>query len=720
MKHTFSADDELFNSVESSAEHLCEGCTRNQSLMIRQAIELFWEYQHIPTNYPNALHVACQLKSMRTDVPTLVSTILGNDVLGRELSLDIVHEKFGADIADLTRQVRWLNELSVNDAQNATGLGSKDQAEMLRRMVLTMVEDIRVVLVKLGYRTQRLYKLVKTDHPTREQVAKETLAIYAPLANRLGLGQLKWELEDVAFRILEPNAYKRIASALEENRAARESYINDFVADLDRRLVEHKLQSASVFGRPKHIYSIWKKMRSKRIEFDDLFDVRAVRVLVDDLTQCYSVLGIVHTAWQPISREFDDYVAHPKENGYQSLHTAVIGPNGKSVEVQIRTKEMDDEAENGVAAHWAYKEGGSSDAALQRSIDTLKLLLEDTDDLLLEGFSQQLDSERVYVFTPKGEVIDLVKGATPLDFAYHVHSEIGHRCRGSKVNGSIVNLTYQLQNGDRVEVLTTREPAPSRDWLNKSLGYLKSSRARGKVRAWFNTQDHAQHLAEGRAILDRELKRLKSAGISIDKITRKLKFDKSADLFVALGRNEVTVSQVAGAIDHLTEPAKKLLTSEAAQSRVNRRPDSISVRGVGNLLTNIATCCQPVPDDHIVGFITRSKGVSIHRASCINMLNLPEDELQRLIEVEWGADASDKYPVDILVVAFDRVGLLRDVSTVMANNKADVIAVNTLSNQEDQTAEMKISVLVSNMQELNTLLEKVRQLRNVSSVERLL
>ncbi|MCL4149655.1 UNVERIFIED_CONTAM: hypothetical protein GTU68_037209 [Idotea baltica] len=638
--------------------------------------------------------------------------------MGREVSLDIVNERFGSDIADLTRQVRWLNELSVNDAQNASALGSRDQAEMLRRMVLTMVEDIRVVLVKLGYRTQRLYKLVKTDHPTRELVAKETLAIYAPLANRLGLGQLKWELEDVAFRILEPTAYKRIASALEENRAARESYINDFVTDLDHRLGQHNLQSASVFGRPKHIYSIWKKMRSKRIEFDDLFDVRAVRVLVDDLTQCYSVLGIVHTAWQPISREFDDYVAQPKENGYQSLHTAVIGPNGKSVEVQIRTKDMDDEAENGVAAHWAYKEGGSSDAALQRSIDTLKLLLEDTDELLLEGFSQQLDSERVYVFTPKGEVIDLVKGATPLDFAYHVHSEIGHRCRGSKVNGSIVNLTYPLQNGDRVEVLTTREPAPSRDWLNRSLGYLKSSRARGKVRAWFNTQDHAQHLAEGRAILDRELKRLKSVNISIDKITRKLKFEKSADLFVALGRNEVTVSQVAGAIDHLVEPEKKLLSAESVQTRISRRPDSISVRGVGNLLTNIATCCQPVPDDHIVGFITRSKGVSIHRASCINMLNLPEEELQRLIEVEWGSEASDKYPVDIVVVAFDRVGLLRDVSTVMANNKADVIAVNTLSNQDDQTAEMKISVLVSNMQELNTLLEKVRQLRNVSSVER--
>ena len=718
MKHTFSVDAALFESIDSTVEHLSEGCTRTQSLQLRQAIDIFWQYRDAPTHYPDALHVAYQLKGMRADVPTLVSTVLGNDVLGREVSIEHVHEKFGADIAQLTRQVRWLNELRINDAQSDKSLGSRDQAEMLRRMVLSMVEDIRVVLVKLAYRTQRLYNLVKSDDDVKEQVAAETLAIFSPLANRLGLGQLKWELEDVAFHILEPHAYKRIASALEENRASREAYIQDFVADLTARLEAHNLSSVSVFGRPKHIFSIWKKMRSKRIEFDDLFDVRAVRVLVDDLTQCYGVLGIVHTAWQPIGREFDDYIAHPKANGYQSLHTAVMGPGGKSVEVQIRTRAMDDDAENGVAAHWAYKEGGSADEALQRSIDALKALLEDNDETLVEGFTQQLDSERVYVFTPKGEVVDLVKGATPLDFAYHVHSEVGHRCRGAKVNGSIVNLTYPLNNGDRIEILTTREAAPSRDWLNKSLGYLQSSRARGKVRAWFNTQDHAQHVIDGRAILDRELKRFKSVSVSIEKIAKRLKFDKPTDLFAAIGRNDVTVSQIAGAIDHLSEPEKKLLQTGEAPSRYSRRPDSISVRGVGNLLTNIATCCQPVPHDSIVGFITRSKGVSIHRAGCSNMLNLPDEERQRLIDVEWGGDSADQYPVDILIVAYDRVGLLRDVSTVMANNNAVVIAVNTLSNQEHNTAEMKISVLVSNMQELNNLLEKVRQLRNVSSVER--
>jgi len=718
LKHTFSADETHFATLEAAGDRLCENCTRAQSLIIRRAVEYYWQYKDEPTHYPCALFVAAQLKSMRADTPTIVSALLGHDVIGRAVPVDEVRTLFSNEIADLTRQVRWLNELSMSDPAIAGTVGSADQAEMLRRMLLSMVEDIRVVLVKLAYRTQRLYVLAKSEKQSAIDVASETLSIYAPIANRLGLGQLKWELEDVAFRIVEPQAYKRIAAALEENRAAREEYIRMFVSDLQQRLTDQSVTSSVVFGRPKHIFSIWKKMRDKRIEFSDLFDVRAVRVLVDNVTECYAVLGTVHNAWQPIRREFDDYVANPKSNGYQSLHTAVIGPQGKSVEVQIRTRDMDDEAENGTAAHWAYKEGGAADVALQRNIDALRQLLEDTDEQLVEGFSQQLDADRVYVFTPKGEVVDLVKGATPLDFAYHVHSEIGHRCRGAKVNGSIVNLTYALHNGDRVEVLTTREPAPSRDWLNKSLGFLKSSRARGKVRTWFNTQDYDQHLHDGRAILDRELKRLKATGIGLDKMTQRLRFDKQADLFVAIGRNDVTLAQIAGAIDHLGEPARKQVNINDQARQKLQSPDSINVKGVGNLLTSIAVCCQPVPYDAIVGFITRSKGVSIHRADCGNMLNLPEAERERLIEVEWGADSVEKFQVDVRISAFDRVGLLRDVSTVMANNDADVVAVNTLSDSAEQTAEMKISVLVSNMSELTNLMDRIRQLRNVTSVER--
>jgi GTP pyrophosphokinase len=713
VKHTFSADESALNTLESAQAYLSENFTRDQALVIRRAVEHCWATKDQKTRYPDPLHVAAQLKHMRADMLIIVSALFGSDVATKNYSIDFIREQYGQEIAQLTRGVRWLNELEISDA-----FGSGDHAETLRRMVLSMVEDIRVVLVKLAYRTQRLYQLVKDDSEESIKVAQETLTIYAPLANRLGLGQLKWELEDIAFRIVEPQAYKRIAKALEESRAARETYITDFVADLTRRVRTHGIDSAAVFGRPKHIYSIWKKMRDKRIEFSDLFDVRAVRVLVDDLQQCYSVLGVAHSCWQPIGREFDDYVANPKDNGYRSLHTAVFGPAGKPVEIQIRTRTMDDDAENGVAAHWAYKEGSPVDANLQKGINALRHLLEDNDDEhLLEGFSQQLSSQRAYVFTPKGEVIDLSKGSTPLDFAYHIHSEIGHRCRGAKVNGRIVPLTYILNNGDQVEVLTTREPAPSRDWLNKSLGYINSTRARGKVRAWFNQQDHDQHLADGRDILDRELKRFKATTIAIDTLVKRLKFEKSNELFAAIGRNEVTVPQIVGAIDHLAEPVRRPLEN-IKPARRDRSSGAIHVRGVGNLLTQIAPCCQPVPPDSIVGFITRGKGVTIHRGDCSNILNLRESELERLIDVDWGDDEASRYHVEIQIQAFDRQGLLRDVSTALSTLNVDVVSVNTLSDQSQQTADMKIGLHVSNTGELAAVMDKIRQLRNVQGVER--
>ncbi len=713
MKHTFSADESALETLESTQAYLTDNCTRNQALIIRRAVEHAWEIKDQATGYPDPFHVASQLKHMRADVPIMVSALFGTDISTKNHSIDFIHEHYGQEIAQMTRGVRWLNELEISDA-----FGSGDQAETLRRMVLSMVEDVRVVLVKLAFRTQRLYNFVKSGSERSLSVAQETLTIYAPLANRLGLGQLKWELEDIAFKIVEPQAYKRIAGALEENRSARETYITDFVADLNNRVDTQGVVNAQVFGRPKHIYSIWKKMRDKRIEFSDLFDVRAVRVLVDDLSQCYSVLGIAHSSWQPISREFDDYIANPKDNGYRSLHTAVIGPGGKPVEIQIRTRSMDDDAENGVAAHWAYKEGSPVDTNLQKGINALRQLLEDDDDEnLVEGFTQQLDSQRAYVFTPKGEVIDMTKGATPLDFAYHIHSQIGHRCRGAKVNGRIVPLTYVLNNGDQVEVLTTREPAPSRDWLNKSLGYLNSSRARGKVRAWFNLQDHDQHVADGRVILDRELKRFKASSIAIETLVKRLKFDKPNELFAAIGRNEVTVSQIVGAIDHLAEPVKR--PQELVKpARPDRSSGAVQVRGVGNLLTQIAPCCQPVPPDSIVGFITRGKGVTIHRADCSNILNLRESEVGRLVDVDWGDNDTSRYHVEIQVRAFDRHGLLRDVSTALSTLNVDVVSVNTLSDQTEQTADMKIGMHVSNTGELATVMDKIRQLRNVQGVER--
>ncbi len=725
MKHAFSQDVELLSSPEAAVQLLSANCTDEETRLLQRAVDDYIAIRDQPTNYPDSLAVAAQLKSMRADVPTLVAALLGSDVSERFYSSDNVALRYNEECRKIIDEVRWLNQLNVVDiSSDGQGrLGSRDQAEMLRRMLLTIIEDIRVVLVKLAFRTQRLYDCVKDGDeaipPGSIGVARETLSIYAPVANRLGLGQLKWELEDVAFRIVDPAAYKRVAKALEESRASRETYILSFVETLASELRLNAVDGAQVFGRPKHLYSIWRKMRLKRIEFTDLFDVRAVRILVDDLKHCYSALGVVHSTWQPITHEFDDYIANPKENGYQSLHTAVIGPSGKAVEVQIRTHQMNESAENGVAAHWAYKEGRAVDNNQQRNLNALKQLLDEADDeQIVEGLTQQLDSSRVYVFTPKGEVIDLVTGSTPLDFAYHVHSEIGHRCRGAKVNGSIVPLTYHLKNGDQVEVLTTREPAPSRDWLNKSSGYLKSSRARSKVRSWFNSQDHAQHVADGRVILDRELKRLKTQSVSIDGIAERLGYEKPADLFASIGRNEVTIPQIVGAIDHLATPVDKLPEIIPRKLRKPSQSGGVQVRGVGRLLTTMANCCQPVPYDSIVGFITKGSGVSVHREDCSNMLNLREAERERLIDVSWGEDNKGQYRVEVRVQAIDRQGLLRDVSTCLSNHDVDVVALNTKTDETDQTAEMRLTLHVSSIADLTSVMASVRQLRNVQSVER--
>jgi len=726
MRHTYSPEEGQLQSATRVVEVLASGFAQPDRDALESAVRRYWPIRNRETSYPDAVLVASQLKTLNTDAETLIATLLGSDSASEAFPLDVVRAEFGDEVAELTDNVRRLNEMSIPNHDGASNEHASQQTELLRRMLLAMVTDVRAVLVKLAYRTQRLHKLVRQGGPEKVNVARDTMEIYSPLANRLGVGQLKWEMEDLAFRILDPDAYKRIASALEESRADRENYIREFVATCESLLPEKNFPATKVFGRPKHIYSIWRKMRQKRIEFSDLFDVRAVRVLVDDEDEnhCYRVLGLVHNQWQPVAGEFDDYIATPKENGYQSLHTAVVGTSGKPVEIQIRTTTMDRDAELGIASHWVYKEkGGSvsqSDQRLQQSIASLRQLLQHADETLVEGFSQQFDPDRVYIFTPKGDVVDLVAGATPLDFAYHVHSEIGHRCRGAKINGRIVPLTSKLQNGDRVEVLTTREAGPSRDWLNKSLGYLHTSRARSKVRVWFNAQDHEQHVADGKAILDREMRRLHVGELSRESVAQGLKFDKVVDLHVALGRADVTAAQVAAVLSTLGTPQLK-------SSRPRRPPrsekvgsSSINVRGVGSLLTTIANCCQPVPYDGIVGFITRGKGVTIHRGDCSNILNLRDEEQERLVEVEWGDEADGAYLVEVHIVAFDRQGLLRDVSTVMADQNIDVVAVNTLSKTEDQTADMRVQLNIARIEELGVLMDKLRQLRNVLSVSRVI
>lgn len=691
--------------------------------MIYRAAAYAWPVRDAVQRIPTPFDVALELKELGVDPPTLAAAMLGAPACEAILSLEKIEQEFGASVAALVKSVRWTHTFREGDFVLKGNVDGADQSERLRRMVLAMVQDVRAVLVKLAYVLVRLKNLSQINYDDRHAIARETFELYAPLANRLGVGQLKWQMEDLAFRALDPRAYTRVAKSLEERRAEREMFVDELVESLDAELKTAGIKNIRVFGRAKHIYSIWKKMQRKHIEFGEVFDIRAVRVLVNSVSDCYAVLGLVHGNWRHIPKEFDDYVANPKENGYQSLHTAVVGPGGKVVEVQIRTRQMDDDAELGVAAHWRYKEGGALDDSLQQSINTLRQLLENPSEegALLDSVSSDFFSDRVFVLSPKGTVIDLPQGSTPLDFAYQIHTHVGHRCRGAKVNGAIANLTHKLQNGDQVEILTTREPRPSRDWLNKDLGYIKTSRARAKVRAWFNIQDHDQHVEDGRAILDRECKRLNASSIGHDKLVRHFTYERADELYAAIGRNNVSLAQIAAAVHALQPPAPHETGIELRQrpSRARKgNSDEISVRGVGSLLTQISRCCKPVPYDPIVGYITRGKGVSVHRVDCTNILKLKESDRERLIEVEWGDEHQNAYPVDLRIVAYDRQGLLRDVSQTMLDQDLNITAVETRSNPKDQTATMSLTVELYDVDQLSRTLEMVRQLPNILSVER--
>jgi len=687
---------------------------------IKRACDYAWSVQDNEKPLPSSLDVALILGELGVDEVTLTVTLLSDTRLFDDDSSIKLAAEFGDDIAHMVKSVHWMNTFHLNKDHRS----APEQTERLRRMLLSMVEDVRVVLIKLAYRVQRLRMLSRTDTDLRRDIASETLEIFTPLANRLGLGQLKWELEDLSFRYLEPLMYKRVAKLLEERREEREQYITDVVSDIKLMLTDAKV-NAYVYGRPKHIYSIWKKMAAKEKEFTELFDVRAVRITVDSIAECYTALGLVHGKWRHIAKEFDDYVANPKENGYQSLHTAVFGPEGKPLEIQIRTHEMHERSEYGVAAHWRYKEGSGSDASLEKGISSLRKLLdpnETEDEELMESFHTELFQDRVFILTPKGKVMDLPRGSTPLDFAYSVHTEIGHRCRGAKVNGHIVQLTYELQNGEQVEVLTTNKAEPSRDWMNANLTYLKTRRARAKVRGWFKHQDYDQNLVDGRVTFEREENRLGVAKVNVQKVAEHFNQSNPEDLFASIGRGDVTSGQVASALHDLFAPRNKqaipLVTKKTSTKKQPAKGDEVKIRGVGNLLTSIANCCKPVPGDEVVGFITRGQGVTIHKQDCINMINLQDSKRNRLIEAEWGGELAKTYPVSIHIEAFDRQGLLRDVTKVFADEKVDMIGVNTLSNRDEQTADMTITAEMPDLEKLSRVLDKVSQLQNIIKVSR--
>ena len=607
---------------------------------------------------------------------------------------------------------------------------SRGNAEGLRRLLLAIIRDLRVVLVLLSVQLVRLRAGANLPEAQQRALAELTADIHAPLANRLGIWQLKWELEDLAFRYLQPDTYQRIAKLLDEKRLGRERFIEESKQKLRVALAEAGIK-ADVAGRPKHIFSIWKKMQRKGLDFSELYDIRAIRVLVEDVSDCYAALGIVHQLWTPVPSEFDDYIAKPKGNDYRSLHTAVLGPEGRTLEVQIRTHAMHEHAELGVAAHWRYKEGGKGEASFERKVAWMRQLLEqregEDETTLLSGFNTALLEDRIYLLTPKGEVVDLPQGGTVLDFAYHVHTEVGHRCRGAKVNGRIVPLDFKPASGDRVEILTHKAGEPRRDWLLASNGFLASGRARDKVRAWFHRLDRVRNLQAGKDILDKELRRVAMMQADLTPVLEKFRLVSVEELQLALALGDVGASQVSrGLHDH----AQALLQAQSGSTRVEParaapKPKSedkssrFTVEGVGNLLSQLARCCQPVPGDAIVGYLTRGRGVSIHRRNCASVQRLLAGEPERELPVNWGQAAGSRYEAGIQIRAYDRKSLLKDLTNVIAQSDASILDIHSRLDEARGLAEIRVKLRVNDFGQLSQLLARLDTVPGVQDARRL-
>lgn len=668
------------------------------------------------TRVQHSLGIAAILATMQFDADTLAAALLAG-LDEQHLSTDKLTPQVGEPVTRLARGAARLHQMDHLLAE-VSGAVAGDQTEALRQMLLAMADDIRVVLIKLADRTQALRELAAGEPLQRQKVAQDARDLYAPLANRIGVWQLKWELEDMACQYLEPDTYKHIARLLDERRLNREGYIEQVLKLLGDELASNGIEGASITGRPKHIASILAKMRKKHLDFEEVYDVRAVRVLVRDLKDCYHALGLVHSLWQPIPGQFDDYISRPKGNGYQSLHTAVVGPDNKALEVQIRTFDMHQEAELGVAAHWRYKEGGKGQQQTDR-IAWLRQLLawkqELTDSAeLAQHFRNELFQDEAFVLSPQGKVVALPQGSTPIDFAYAVHSELGHRCRGAKVDGVLVPLDTPLKTAQRVEILTVKQGGPSRDWLNVHLGYLQTHRARSKVRQWFRQQDLATHIQEGRALLDRELHRLNLNNINLEKLATRLKFAQPDDLYAALGRGDIGTGQLDRVLQEEFTPA--LERPVIATRSIKPGPSGVLIEGQGNLLSHMAGCCKPVPPDPIVGYTTLGRGVTVHRADCPVIQMLPDDKRDRLLQAEWGSHTGHAFEVDIEILANDRANLLKDIAEALAQDKLNVLRVNTES--RDGAARMAFTVTVRDTSHLSRFLARANHLRGVMQVRR--
>lgn len=703
--------------------------------------------------------VAAIVHELGLDSDVVIAALLHDTVEDTPVTLDQIKQQFGNEVSRLVdgvTKMEAIEEFSEHESEgiiktqgpisveNLEKVTSSKQdkseqrkkskhdikAESLRKMMLAMVDDVRVVLIKLCDRLHNMRTLGAVNPEKQKRVATETLEIFSPLANRLGVWQIKWELEDLSFRYIEPDIYKSIAKKLSERRVDRQKYIADFTQKLQDDLKAEGID-AEIMGRAKHLHSIWSKMQKKGLEFDELFDVRAVRILVDDVQDCYAALGMIHTNWKYISGEFDDYIATPKENNYRSIHTAVIGPEGKVIEVQIRTKEMHEYNELGIAAHWRYKEGGrNNDEAVNNKILWLRQLLEWKDEVsdaseFIDRVKDEVFEDRVYVFSPNGKVVDLSFGSTPIDFAYAIHTEVGHRCRGAKVNGKMVPLTYKLRTGQQVNVITSKTGGPSLDWLDPHKGYVNSRRARSGIQHWFRHENREETITHGRTLLDRELDRMNLQEVNLEQLAKTLGVADTEEMFFKLVDGSIKPGRAAATAQRIlrpqTEEEKEQLEISFKAARAandDRNPADLSILGVTDLLTHLAKCCQPVPGDKILGFVTRGTGITIHRDSCANIMYQQNTSAERVVEVTWGADKEHTYPMTIKLHAFDRKGLLKDISSVFSDEKVNVLEMNTKTNTEDQSVHMEVLVEVLNLEIMSKLLAKLDQLPNVLSVKR--
>jgi GTP pyrophosphokinase len=676
--------------------------------------------------FTHCVAVAHILADMKLDAEAIAAALMHDLVEDTNISLDQIRGEFGTTIAEIIDGVTKLKNLPIKAEPDKRARSADRELEFIRKMAMAMGDDVRVVLVKLADRLHNMRTLGYMPVDKQRRIAQETLDIFAPLANRLGIWQFKWELEDLSFRYLFPDAYRTLAAKIDERRADREAYLSRITELLRQELAQYGITDPTISGRPKHMFSIFRKMERKGLPFDQIYDVRAVRVIVDTVPQCYLVLGVVHNLWRPIPGEFDDYIAAPKDNFYQSLHTAVLDSQGKTVEIQIRTWEMHEHAEYGIAAHWRYKEGNSRsrDEAFERRLSYLRRLMEfgpDADDAasFVDTMKTEVFQDRVYTFTPKGDIVDLPAGATPIDFAYHIHTDIGHRCRGAKVHGRLVSLNYQLKTGDQVEILTANRGGPSLDWLNTNLGYVNTARARDKIRVWFRKQNRDKHIASGREVLERELKRLGLLDtMPFETVTRWFNYEKLEDFLAAVGAGDINGAQIANRILEMErrdqeEKERSILKAKPPTAPSADSSNGVNILGTGGLLVNLARCCNPMPGDKIVGYVTRGRGVTVHREDCPNVSAEPE----RLIDVTWGRVMQEqRYTVPIEIVAYDREALMRDISTIIADEQVNMTTVNVLIRQNIATFQLTIEI--GSMNQLTRILTRLERIPSVVEARR--